>query len=296
MQTMLFLYNRHAGKDRNWTSLSEIIETLTQQGYLVTTYPSQYSGDVGEAARRWGANYDRIVVAGGDGTLNQVVSGLLQVPNAPPVGYIPVGTTNDFSRNLSLPGGLLNLAETAANGVVRPCDVGRCNGRTFLYVAAFGAFTEVSYDTPQKVKNLLGYTAYLLESVKYLGSIKPYQIRVEYEDQVLEGTYLYGMVSNSTSVGRFRNFPPGNPLLDDGLLEVTLISPPKDIFELEQLSRMLLLNGEVVSPMLTTFSTAEVTIICDKEIPWTVDGEFGGAHTTAEIEVIPHAFTVVHGE
>ena len=222
MQRVLFIYNRHAGKNKTWASLSDIINAMTEQDCLVTTYPTQYRGDAGEAIVRWSGDFDRVVVAGGDGTLSEAVAGAARLPQPPLLGYIPVGTTNDFAKNLNLPlDSLTDLAVTAVTGVPCTHDMGRCNGQPFLYVAAFGAFTEIAYSTPQKNKNLLGYNAYVLEVVKSLSSIKPYHIKVESEDQTIEGDYLYGMVSNTTSVGRFRNFPPGNPDLSDGLLEVT---------------------------------------------------------------------------
>ena len=296
MKSMLFIYNRHAGKDRNWVGLSDILNILTAEGYLVTTYPTQAPGDAGEAMTRWGANYERIVVAGGDGTLNEAISGLLRLPEPPPLGYIPIGSTNDFSKNLSLPVNLQEIAAIAAGGVPRLCDVGKFNGRPFVYVAAFGAFADVSFRTPQRTKNLLGYTAYLLESVKRLGSIKPYHITAEFDGETISGKYIYGMVSNTTSVAGFHHFPPGNPELDDGLLEVTLISPPKDILELEYFGRTLLLgNIDSSSPMLHTFSTAKVTITCEEDLLWTLDGENGGVHSIAEVETIPRAFTIIHG-
>ena len=192
---------------------------------------------------------------------------------------------------------LTELAATAVTGVPHTHDLGRFNGRSFLYVAAFGAFTEIAYSTPQKAKNLLGYNAYILEVVKNLASIKPYHIKVEWEDQVLEGDYLYGMVSNTTSVGRFRNFPPGNPDLSDGLLEVTLISPIRDVKDMEEFSRALLMTDpSILNSMMTTFSTAKVKITAAAELLWTLDGEAGGAHQTVEIEAIPHAYTIIHGK
>lgn len=296
MQTMLFIYNRHAGKDRNWVGLSDILNILTAEGYLITTYPTQAPGDAGEAITRWGASYDRIVVAGGDGTLNETISGILRLPNPPHLGYIPIGSTNDFSKNLSLPATLPEIALTVAHGVPRACDAGKFNGRPFVYVAAFGAFADVSFRTPQRTKNLLGYTAYLLESVKRLGSIKPYQITAEFDGQTITGNYIYGMVSNTASVAGFAHFPPGNPELDDGLLEVTLISPPKDILELEQFGRSLFLgNSNSDSPMMHNFSTSKIKITCEGELLWTLDGENGGVHSIAEVETVPKAFTIIHG-
>lgn len=297
MKSLLFVYNRHAGKDRNWAGLSDILNVMTEKGYLVTAYPTQAPGDAGEAITRWGSSYDRIVVAGGDGTLNDAVSGLLRLPDAPTLGYIPVGSTNDFSKNLSLPSGLPELASVAAEGIPRPCDAGQFNGRPFVYVAAFGAFTDVSFSTPQSTKNLFGYTAYLLESVKRLGSIKPYQITVEFDEKSFSGSYIYGMVSNTNTVAGFSHFPPAQAELDDGLLEVTLVSPPKDILELEQFGRTLLLGSADItkSPMLHSFTAARVCISCEQDLLWTLDGENGGLHSVAEIQTLPRAFTIIHG-
>ena len=188
MKHVLFIYNRHAGKNKTWANLSDMINTMTEQDCLITAYPTQYRGDAGDAIVRWSSAFDQIVVAGGDGTLSEAIAGATRLPEPPVIGYIPVGTTNDFSKNLDLPlDKLTELAATAVTGVPHTHDLGRFNGRSFLYVAAFGAFTEIAYSTPQKAKNLLGYNAYILEVVKNLASIKPYHIKVEWEDQVLEG-------------------------------------------------------------------------------------------------------------
>lgn len=299
MKRVLFIYNRHAGKNKTWSGLSDILNAMTERDCLVTAYPTQYRGDAGDAVVRWSADYDQVVVAGGDGTLSEAISGAIRLPQPPVIGYIPVGTTNDFSRNLNLPasGQLTDLAAAAVTGVPYTHDLGRFNGRSFLYVAAFGAFTEISYSTSQKAKNLLGYNAYVLEVVKNLSSIKPHHIKVEYEDKVIEGDFLYGMVSNTTSVGRFRNFPPGNPDLSDGLLEVTLISPVRDVKGAEEFSRALLMTDpSILNSMMTTFSASKVKITAANELLWTLDGEAGGAHTVAEIEAVPHAYTILHGK
>ena len=212
MKRVLFIYNRHAGKNKTWAGLSNIINAMTEEDCLVTAYPTQYRGDAGEAIVRWSKDFDQVVVAGGDGTLSEAIAGAVRLDEQPIIGYIPVGTTNDFSKNLNLPlGDLTALAATAVTGVPHTHDLGRFNGQSFLYVAAFGAFTEIAYSTPQKAKNLLGYNAYVLEVVKNLASIKPYHLKVEYDDKVIEGDFLYGMVSNTTSVGRFNNFPPRKP-------------------------------------------------------------------------------------
>ncbi len=296
MDTMLFVYNRHAGKDRTWAEFSHVLNILTEKGYLVTAYPTQAPGDAGEAITRWGANYDRILVAGGDGTLSDGVSGLLRLSDPPPLGYIPLGSTNDFSRNLSLPSDLLAMAGVAAEGVEKPCDVGTLNGRPFIYVAAFGVFAEVSFNTPQASKNILGYTAYLLEGIKRLPSVRPIAIEAEIDGVLVSGQFICGMVTNTGSVAGLAHFPPGNPVLDDGLFEVTFISPPKDILELEQLGRKVLLGQDSLeSPMIHSYTGSRITIRCEEELLWTLDGENGGYHKTSEIVVQPKAFTIIHG-
>ena len=162
---------------------------------------------------------------------------------------------------------------------------------------AFGAFAQVSYSTPQAMKNVLGYNAYILEGALNLTSIKPHHIKVEYDGNVIEGDYLYGMVSNTTSVGGVKNFPPGNPDLSDGLLEVTLISPIRGIKTVEEFGRAVL-SGDpsVLSSVLTSFSTPKVTITSEAGLTWTLDGEPGGTHQVAEIEALHNAYTIVHGE
>ncbi len=296
-KTLLFVYNRKAGKDRIGQVLADILQTFTEQGYLVTTYPSQAVGDVRRAVCAWGAGFDRIVIAGGDGTLNEAVTGSLDLPVPPLLGYLPTGTTNDFSRNLHLPTTILRQAKLAATGEGFFCDVGRFQEKPFIYVAAFGAFAEVSFSTPQRTKNLLGYTAYLLESMKRLPNIKPIEMTVELDGECFSGSYLYGMVSNTKSVGGLTHFPPGNPSLNDGLLEVTLISPAKDILELEKLGRnMLLGNLDVTSPMLHSYTAKSVKIFCEDAVLWSLDGENGGLHKEVEISVLPHAFQIVQGD
>lgn len=298
MKRVLFIYNRHAGKNKTWAGLSDIINAMVEKNCLVTAYPTQYRGDAGDAIVRWAHDFDQVVIAGGDGTLSEAISGARRTENPPVIGYIPVGTTNDFSRNLNLPSDKLpELAATAVTGVPQTHDLGSFNGKNFLYVAAFGAFAEVSYTTPQKFKNLLGYNAYLLEGAKSLTSIKPHHIKVEYGDEVIEGDYLYGMVSNTTSVGGMRNFPPGNPDLSDGLLEITLISPIREVKTVEEFSRAVLTGDpSVLSSIITSFSAPKVTITAETNLTWTLDGEPGGTHKVAEIEALHNAYTIIHGE
>jgi YegS/Rv2252/BmrU family lipid kinase len=172
MKKLLFLYNPTAGTGKVRARLGEIVDRFIPFGYEVTLHPTQYRGDATEFVRERGAEFDRVVCAGGDGTLNEVVSGILDLKHPPQLGYIPTGSTNDFSRTLKLPGDLLAAADCSVMGTVRKIDVGMLNDRCFIYVAAFGLFTDVSYSTPQNLKNALGHLAYILQGAAQLGNIK----------------------------------------------------------------------------------------------------------------------------
>ena len=206
---MLFVYNPRAGKAQIRSNLLDIIDIFVKAGYEVTAYPTQATGDAVKAVKERQGSYDMVACCGGDGTL--------------PVGYIPAGSTNDFANSLKIPKNMIKAADVVVNGVNYACDIGRFNNDNFIYVAAFGIFTDVSYGTKQDVKNVLGHAAYLLEGVKRLPSVRACQLKITCNDQVIEGEFLYGMVTNSYSVGGFRGITGQDILLDDGLFEVTLI-------------------------------------------------------------------------
>lgn len=297
MKTLLFIYNLHAGKGALKPYLAEVLDIFAKAGYLVTVYPTQRKADATEAAAALGARYDRVVCAGGDGTLNEVISGLMRQESRPALGYIPTGTTNDFSRNLGLPRGIVKQARAAVSGIPRPCDMGLFNGRPFIYVAAFGAFTDVSYDTPQEFKSTFGHLAYVFGGMSRLGSIKSYALTVEHDGGVLMGDFLFGMVSNTVSVGGYKGLPAEDIRLDDGLFEVVLVRQPTTAGDFQGILRALTrrvvpsLDGPVIA-----FHAARIRVTCTEELPWTLDGEFGGAPTAAEIQNCRHAVTVVHGK
>lgn len=290
MKRLLLIYNASAGRQKVKAMLPDILDVFAREGYLTTVVPTQARGDAVRAAAALGAGFDRVVCCGGDGTLNETVSGMMQVYDAmrPVLGYIPTGTTNDFSRNLSLPRGTENLAKTACGGVPRAIDLGRAGESWFTYVAAFGLFTDVSYNTPQNVKNLLGHTAYLIEGASRLTSVQSYAMRVECDQRVVEGEFIYGMVGNTVSVGGLLNLPQELVKLDDGMFEVLLVRKPKNALEFQAIVRTLLameINKEEQEDSLVVgFSANQVTFTCENAVPWTLDGEFGGEHTTLRIE------------
>ena len=297
MKKLLFIYNTHAGKGALRGRLVPVLDALTE-AWDVTVHPTRGAGDAAATARARAAEFDRIVCAGGDGTLHEVVNGLMALPPEarPEVGYIPAGTTNDFAKNLSLPKTLEELAATAAAGVPRPVDVGRFNSSHFIYVAAFGAFTDVAYSTPQAAKSLLGHAAYMLESITRIASIQSYPLTVEHDAGVEVGSYCYGMVSNTISVGGFKGMPTQPVELDDGIFEVVLVRQPQNPIQLQAIIRALLTMSPDEGGLVTSYRTGRLKITCDRALPWTLDGEFGGDHAQVEIENCQKAVAIVHGQ
>lgn len=291
MKKLLFIYNQTAGTGKVRARLGDIVEQFAARGYEVTLHPTTGPGDATAFARTRAGEFDRIVCAGGDGTLSEVVTGLLDAENAPPLGYIPTGTTNDFSRTLGLPGAIVEAAKCAASGVPGAVDVGLFNGRPFVYVAAFGLFSDVSYTTPQKMKNSLGHLAYVLSGIPQLASITSYHMRVAYDDVEIEDDFIYGMVSDTVTVGGILDLNRDTVRVNDGQFEGLLVKMPRNLAELNEL--VVALRKQEYEGKVVGFQAERVTITCDTEVPWTLDGEYGGACTRAEISVLPRAVTLV---
>ena len=298
MKKLLYIYNPAAGRKTAKINLSDVLEVFARQGYEITVHPTQAPGDAVQTAREQGPGYDRVVCCGGDGTLNETVRGLLAVPAdlRPVLGYIPAGTTNDFSRTLELPKTLPELAETAGAGVPRLIDVGDAQGSLFTYVAAFGLFTDVSYSTPQASKNLLGHFAYVLEGMGKLANIPSFHMRVtSSEGHDIEGDYIYGMVGNTVSVGGLVNLPRDKVLLDDGRFEVILIRRPENARDWQSILTALTNLELVEEGAVTGFAAGDITFTCDTPVAWTVDGEFGGEQAVTHVKNLPKALTMACG-
>lgn len=285
---LLFIYNARAGKGIIKSKIADIVDIFVKNGFEVTIYPTQYYLDGQRKVKEDGKEYDLIVCSGGDGTLNEVVSGMMQLAEKIPIGYIPTGSTNDFSTSLEIPKQPIRAAEVAVNGRPFASDIGTLNGKYFVYVAAFGLFADVSYQTKQEMKNLLGHSAYLIEGVKRLYNIPSYALKVEYDDKVLSGDYIYGMVTNSISVGGFKNITGKEVQLDDGVYEVILIRRPQNPIQLNGVLTAIL-SGDLKATSIDSFKTSRLCITCEEEFPWTVDGEFGGEHNVVEIINHKHA-------
>lgn len=283
----LFILNPHSGKGLIKNNLLDIVDIMVKAGYEVTVHPTQSRGDAVKVMRERQKSYELVLCSGGDGTLDEVVTGMIESGFKTTIGYIPAGSTNDFANSLKIPTTMKKAAEVAAGGRVFSCDVGRFNEDVFVYIAAFGLFTEVSYGTPQEMKNMLGHMAYILEGVKHLQNIKSYHLKVAYvsqngEKKVIEDDFIYGMVTNTHSVGGFKsiagNVFKGEVALNDGLFEVTLIKVPANPIELNSILAALAIKN-IDTQYMYCFRTGELFIESEKEVAWTLDGEYGGAHT-----------------
>ena len=288
---LLFIYNPFSGMGKVRHNLADIIDELVAGGYEVTVHPTQGKEDATKIAEQCGGNYDQVVCCGGDGTLDETVTGVLRGGNETLLGYIPAGSTNDFANSLGLPKDMKKAAEIAVTGDVFRSDIGRFGDDTFVYVAAFGVFTDVSYETSQNLKNIFGHAAYILEGAKRLGTYESYHMRVEYDGQQIEDDFIYGMISNSESVGGFKGMTGNHVQLDDGVFEVTLIKAPHNPVELNEIIAYLTgLKDD--SNLIYAFKTGEISFYPYTEIPWTLDGEFGGNQTQITIKIDRRALPI----
>ena len=297
MKKLLFVYNPRAGKEMLKPRLSDVLDIFVKAGYEVTVHPTQaYRDDYYQIKEYEVGKYDLIACSGGDGTIDEVATGMMKRremgKDVVPVGYIPAGTTNDFAKSLHIPRKPLAAADNAVKGVPFPCDIGKFNDSVFVYIAAFGIFTDVSYETDQAVKNVLGHMAYILEGAKRIFNIPSYKIKVEHDGEVIEDEFIFGMVTNSRSVGGFSNMVGKNIVFDDGLFEVTLIKTPKNPIALQEIIAALLIE-QVDTKHMYTFKTKKITFDSVEEIPWTLDGEFGGEQDYVEIENVQKAMEIM---
>lgn len=284
MKKLLFLYNAHSGREKIKTKLVGIIDTFAKAGYEITVHPTQARDDASNTIVQEGKRYDVIVVSGGDGTLDEAVKGMMQLGERIPLGYIPAGSTNDFAKSIGVSSNMEKAARTVVYGKPFSCDVGLFNDAPFVYIAAFGILTEVSYETKQEFKNLFGHMAYVLEGVKSvgMGNFKPIELTINVGDRVIKDSFIYGMVSNSTSVGGFKNPMFKDIQLDDGKFEGIFIRYPEDPTDLNAVLASLI-AGEPDAEYMYYFKASEFHFSSDEPVAWTRDGENGGEHTSVVI-------------
>lgn len=291
---MLFVFNPHSGKAQIKNHLCDILDIFTKGGYDVTVHPTQAPLDAYETIKSTANNYDIVAISGGDGTLNEAVRGMMTFPPdlRCHIGYIPAGTVNDFASNLGIPKNMLDAAKTIVDGCEVKCDIGQFNGRSFNYVAAFGAFTDVSYNTPQSAKNLFGHTAYFVEGVKRLTNIETTHVKLTYDNNFIEGNYLVGLVLNSTHVAGLELNEYYNVNLNDGIFEIALIELPENIMQIGSIINTVK-NGGTEGIGFKVVHASNMHFEMDTDVKWTLDGEFGGEFKSANIAVNQSAVSFI---
>lgn len=282
-EKVLFLYNPAAGKGNLRNKISQIVELMMEREFDVTILATRKAMEATAYVQKRGVEYDRVICAGGDGTLHEVTQGLMRLPKEgrPACGYIPAGTTNDFAHSMGLPKRVMRAAEVAVGDRGKACDIGQMNEAYFSYVAAFGAFTSVSYETPQLTKNLLGKTAYILDGAAKLNTIKGYEIAVTTDDETWEENCMLGIVSNAKTVAGLHFYKGDKVSLDDGLFEAVFVRTPKNPIELNLLVAFLM-TGKV-NDQVKLVHSSQVIIESRSEVAYTLDGENGGKYKKAVI-------------
>ena len=278
LKKLYFIVNLIAGRATIGDKLGEIIDEFNKADYEVTVHITQSGTDACDSSLYACENgFDLIVCAGGDGTLSQCLQGIMRSSRRIPIGYLPAGSTNDFARTLGIPRNTMDAVKWITSGTPMACDIGSFNDRYFTYIVAFGALTNVAYETSQQIKNMLGHVSYVLNGLSKLPMIRSKRMRIEYDNNVIEGDYIFGMVTNSSSVAGLLSM--NDFLLDDGVYEVTLIKKPSNIVQLQQIVHSLLnISEEIDKDYIKFFRTNKITFtsLNDEDITWTIDGEYGG--------------------
>ena len=287
IKKIMLIINPCAGRRSGKRNADKVISLLTKSGAECVLYLTEGRGDATQFVLQDGGKYDIIACMGGDGTLNEVINGILKAHLSVPLGYIPAGSTNDFARSMHLSKNIGKAAKIIAGGNVREIDAGLFNDRYFGYVSSFGLFTRTSYSTPQNVKNVLGgKISYLLHGVTELGRVKTEHMRVETNGRVYEGEYLFGAVTNSTSLGGVLKYDPALVDMSDGQLEMMLIRKPKNPAQLFSILKSLLTKKITHNPYIDFDRSDKFTIYPDARSDWSLDGEFAYATGSSEIKCL----------
>lgn len=284
MKKMLFIMNPKAGRTTLKNSLVDVLEVFCNNDYDVRTYLTKSADDAERVVAEEGVGYDVIVCAGGDGTLGNTVAGFMKSGLKVPLGYIPCGSTNDFARSMEIPMTAVEAAEMVVGAEPFSVDIGSLNDKYFVYVAAFGVFSDTSYATPQNMKNIFGHAAYVLQGIKSIANIPSYKMKITIDGEIQEGEFIFGMVSNSISVGGFKSITRKGVEFDDGLFEGVLIRTIKTPADLERVVRALL-TGDISEKSMVSFRASNVLFEAEDPVAWTCDGEFGGEYKNTSIDI-----------
>ena len=295
MKKMLFIMNPYSGMRRASRYLADIIALFNRNGYEVITHMTGAQGEAIDVVARTAEKVDLVVCCGGDGTFNETVTGLLRSGVDIPIGYIPAGSTNDFATSMKLSTNVMEAARDIVEGKPVAYDIGKFGDRYFSYVASFGAFTKASYATPQSIKNALGHTAYVLEGITELSQIRKEHVRMELGGEIVEDDFIFGAISNSTSVGGVLNLDPNLVDMADGKLEVLLVRVPRDLVELAECIKAV--QSQQYNCSVITFRSAEkIKVFSNPLMPWTLDGEREEGHIHVDVENVHLAIRLIQRE
>jgi len=290
---LLLILNPISGIRKAARNLTDIISVFNRADYDTHIYVTACHGDAAKAVHQLGSEADIIVCCGGDGTLNETVTGVIEAGLDVPIGYIPSGSTNDFASSLHLSGDVVEAAGQIVSGSETAYDVGKFGDRYFTYIASFGAFTKASYSTPQNIKNTLGHMAYVLEGMQELTALRPEHIRMELDGETVEDDFLFGAVCNSTSVGGILKLKPDLVDMADGKFEILLIRAPRDLQELHECV-MALHNQTYNCAMITFRSASAVRVLGNPEMAWSLDGEKADGCGEITIENLHRRIILIH--
>lgn len=291
MKKLLYIFNARAGHGSNVIRrhLLDIVTKCNESGYSITIITTRYAGHATELVREYADDYDLILCSGGDGTVNEIVNGMIRVENKKPIAYLPTGTTNDYGSSLGLPREVSRCIESITGEDLFDVDVGMLNDKAFVYVACLGTPVKVTYTTPQDEKNTWGYMAYVSELIKTLPDIKPYHLKITTDDRVIEGDYLFAFITNSFQVSGFKGVTGKDVSLNDGLFELTLVKNVKNLAELVIPVTTTLATDNPDPRYIERFKISHASVECEEEVEWCLDGEFGGKYRQADIRVSHNA-------
>lgn len=285
---VLLITNPCAGKSKSRISATEVMAKFPEDEYEFTLKATTCRGDATNIVKENLKDHDMVVCCGGDGTLNETINGIMDMPRRAPIGYVPTGTTCDLGATLGIPSDAKIATDIILKGNINDYDIGLFNNRYFSYIASFGAFTKNTYSTPQKLKNRLGHTAYVIEAMKEIKDIHGMHLRVEHDGGIIEGEFCFGSISNSSSIAGMFKLREDEVRLNDGLFEVFLI--PK--MSIPNLVRTILeVKAQKYNPDRVIYlRTSKLSILSpEEELSWSLDGEFGGKHKEVKVHILERA-------
>lgn len=290
---MLLVVNPVSGKKLAKQYMMRMINRFDQAGYNVTACCTQINKNAYDIVKNRGREFDIVVCCGGDGTLKETVCGIMELGLDIPVGYLPMGSTNDFAHSMNIPTDVFEAVEAIINGEPKPVDIGQFGNENFIYVAGFGNFTAISYSANQKLKNVLGKNAYYLQAVKDFFRMKPFHARVEADGEFFEGDYFYGEASNSYSIAGMPVLHNMGVEFDDGKHELILVEMFKSPADILRLANDMVHKTVADNPSVIIRHCDHIKFMFDEPTPFTLDGEFGGEHLEVEAKTLKHAVKIM---